>query len=66
MIPPIIAPAQEMAACNQCTEGEKTKIATAEAFITAASTFLVAAAGRTARPATLSAASIRKPMPPPK
>ena len=42
------------------------KIATAAAFMIEASTFLVEAAVRTAWPAAVRAASIRKPIPPPK
>ncbi len=64
--PPINAPTQAMPICSQCTRGEKMKTVTAAMFITPASTFLVAAAGRIASPAAVSAASIRKPMPPPK
>ena len=62
----MMAPAPATAAANQRTSGENTKIATAEAFMTPASTFLVAPALRSARPAAVRAASIRKPMPPPK
>ena len=42
------------------------KIATADAFMTAANTFLVAPATRSTIPAAVNAANIRKPMPPPK
>ena len=42
------------------------KMSTAEAFITAARTFLVAPATRMVTPLAVSAASIRNPIPPPK
>jgi hypothetical protein len=45
---------------------EKAKISVAEAFIAIASMFLVAVAARICCPAMVNAASIRKPMPPPK
>jgi hypothetical protein len=64
--PPTSAPAPSTSAGIQCTSGDSTKKATAEAFMTPASTFLVAPALRVAMPAIVSAASIRKPMPPPK
>src|SRR3954464_9283243 len=51
---------------TRTTSGENTKIATAEAFMPAASALFVAPADRTGRPATVRAHNIRKPMPPPK
>ena len=59
-------PAQSAAACGQATWPENRKIMTALAFMTPASAFLVAPAFFTAMPASVSAASIRKPIPPPK
>jgi hypothetical protein len=41
-------------------------MATAEAFMTAANTFLVAAALRSRTPADVHTANMRKPIPPPK
>lgn len=64
--PPSMAPAPRAIACGQCTSGEVTNSATAAAFMTEASTFLVAAAWRAVTPAIDSAAIIRKPIPPPK
>ena len=53
-------------ACVQCRSGENRKMATADAFITPASTFFVALAMRTACPAMVSPETIRNPAPPPK
>ncbi len=64
--PPAMPPMPSATTAAQFTSGENTNTATADAFIVIASTFLVAPAMRTCWPATVSAASIRKPMPPPK
>ena len=64
--PPTMAAEPSAAACTQWTWGDITKRATADAFITAARTFFVAPALRVGSPAKVKAASIRKPIPPPK
>jgi len=61
-----VAPQPIVMAAIQCNCGDITKITTADAFITPASAFLIAAALRVGTPAIESAAIIKNPIPPPK
>jgi len=63
---PSTAPMPVTAAASQRTSPDNRKTSTALAFITPASTFLVAPAVCTAMPARERTAIIRKPIPPPK